>query len=95
MWNAKNYCRQKSKKSFAMENVQIREPELEESPETREDCPEMVFINPEDYAGRKLRMLQVDMCINPDPDEIAHLYSLKTRGEIDRAVASIIDRHWI
>lgn len=94
MWNVKNYCRQASKRTFATERVHAHEPEPEDCPETYEDCPEMVFKNPEDYIERKLRMLEVDMCIKLDDDEIAHLYSLKTRGEIDRAAASIIDRHW-
>ena len=52
------------------------------------------FENPEQYVEAKLRMLRRDMYIKPTPEEIAHLYSLKTPCEINNAVHSIIDRHW-
>ena len=53
-----------------------------------------VFVNPEQYVGMKLDMLRKDMKIKPSKEEVEHLYSLKTEGDIDRAVCSIIGRHW-
>lgn len=81
-----------SKRVFATENVNAVK--QEENQETYESCPEMVFKNPKDYVKRKLRMLRDDMWIEPSKEEIDHLYSLKTRGDIDRAVHSLIDRYW-
>lgn len=52
------------------------------------------FENPEQYIKAKLRMLQDDMYIRPTEEEIKHLYSLKTEGDINNAVHSIIDHHW-
>lgn len=52
------------------------------------------FNNPEQYIQVKLKMLRRDMYIRPTAEEIMHLHTLKTRGDIDRAVASIVDRHW-
>lgn len=52
------------------------------------------FRNPKQYVECKLKMLRKHMYIEPTYDEILHLKTLKTRGDIDRAVASIIDRHW-
>lgn len=57
-------------------------------------CWDQEFKNPKQYVDLKLKMLRRDMCIEPTPEEIGHLYSLKTRGDIDRAVHSVIDRHW-
>ena len=52
------------------------------------------FVTPEQYVDAKLVMLEGEMYIHPTFEEIAHLRSLKTEGDIDRAVASIIHRHW-
>lgn len=52
------------------------------------------FKTPEQYTNFKLDMLRKEMYINPTEDEIKHLRTLKTCGDIDRAVHSIIDRHW-
>ena len=52
------------------------------------------FKTPKQYVKAKLKMLRNDMWILPSKKEEVHLYSLKTQGDIDRAVASIIDRHW-
>lgn len=55
---------------------------------------EVAFTTPEEYIDGKIVMLRNEMYINPTLEEINHLYSLKTEGDIDRAVHSIIDRHW-
>ena len=52
------------------------------------------FKNPRQYVKEKLKMLRNEMYIRPTVEEIDHLYSLKTEGDIDRAVKTIIDRHW-
>lgn len=52
------------------------------------------FITPKQYADFKLVMLRKEMYIDPTEDEIAHLYELKTEGDIDRAVHTIIERAW-
>lgn len=52
------------------------------------------FKTPRQYVDAKLKMLRNDMYIQPTPKEVFHLRELKTEGEINRAVASIIDRHW-
>ena len=52
------------------------------------------FRNPKQYVERKLKMLRSHMKIPVTEEEVVHLKTLKTRGDIDRAVASIIDRHW-
>ena len=52
------------------------------------------FLNSKQYRDAKLRILREDMCINPTPDELDHLNSLKTENEIDRAIHSIMERHW-
>lgn len=52
------------------------------------------FKTPKQYVKVKLKMLRDDMYIEPTAAEIKHLYSLKTQHDIDRAVASAIDRHW-
>ena len=52
------------------------------------------FITPEQYVDEKLEMLTVDMCIVLDDEEVRHLRTLKTEGDINRAVQSIIERHW-
>ena len=52
------------------------------------------FRTPRQYVKVKLNMLERDMHIYPTKDEIKHLSELKTQGDIDRAVHSIIDRHW-
>lgn len=55
---------------------------------------EIEFISPKQYADDKITMLREEMFINPTQEEIDHLYELKTQGDIDRAVHSIMDRHW-
>lgn len=52
------------------------------------------FITPDQYVKEKLEMLRTDMCIHPTILEVDHLYSLKTEGDIDRAVHTIINRYW-
>ena len=52
------------------------------------------FKNPKQYVKEKLRILRDDMCIHPTVLEVDHLKSLKTEGDIDRAVHTIIERHW-
>lgn len=90
----KDYGRMASRRVFATENVTKAKKIEEECPESYEDCPEMVFINAKNYVDRKIRMLRQDMEIEPSGDEIKHLYSLKTRGDIDRAVAGLINKAW-
>ena len=95
MWNVKKYARQSSRRAFAKEEIEQNVDEKDENNyEYREDCPEMMFVNAEDYIQRKLRMLREDMWIEPTEEELEHLHSLNTRGAIDSAVHSIIDRHW-
>ena len=52
------------------------------------------FRTPVQYVDRKLKMLRKHMRIEPTEEEVLHLKTLKTQGDIDRAVHSIIDRHW-
>lgn len=52
------------------------------------------FTTPEKYIARKLKMLRKDMYIEPTEEEIAHLKKMKTEGDIDRAVKTIIATHW-
>ena len=52
------------------------------------------YKTPEEYATFKINMLRNDMCIKLSPDDINHLYSLKTTGDIDRATHTIIERAW-
>lgn len=52
------------------------------------------FTTAEKFVEEKIKMLKRDFRIWPDLDEIEHLQSLTTEGDINRAVASIIDRHW-
>jgi hypothetical protein len=59
---------------------------------TRDAVP--TFRTPKQYAREKLKMLRTDMEIKPTKEKVAHLYSLKTRGDIDRAVHDIIKRAW-
>lgn len=58
------------------------------------ECWYLNFVNPKQYVDAKLKMLRKDMCIEPTWMEVDHLYRLKTQGDIDNAVHSIIDRHW-
>ena len=90
----KEYGKQRSKKYFASE---VRHDPGEAEVEARRQYAEnwdADFVNPDVYIKSKLRMLRKDMYIEPTPKEVAHLKSLKTRGDIDRAVHSIIERHW-
>lgn len=52
------------------------------------------FVTPKQYVKEKLKILRDDMCIYPTYEEIKHLRSLKTEGDIDRAVHTIIENHW-
>jgi hypothetical protein len=52
------------------------------------------FKTPEQYVREKLKMLRGEMLIEPTADELNHLVELQTEGDIDRAVHSIIARHW-
>lgn len=52
------------------------------------------FKTPEQYVDFKLEMLRNEMYIEPTDKEVAHLRELKTMGDIDRAVHSIIERYW-
>lgn len=70
---------------------------FDSEPEGREVSEDQWFSNfetPQQYLKVKLEMLEYDMCIKPTIEELDHLRELKTRGDIDRAVHSIIDRHW-
>lgn len=52
------------------------------------------FENPKQYIKQKLKILRDDMCIQPTWQELDHLNTLKTEGDIDRAIHSIIEKHW-
>ena len=52
------------------------------------------YLNPRQYVKEKLKILRRDMYIDPTKAEVDHLYSLKTQGDIDRAVHTIIERAW-
>ena len=52
------------------------------------------FDNPKQYIADKLEILRHQMHIQPTIREILHLESLKTMGDIDRAVHTIIENHW-
>ncbi len=52
------------------------------------------FENTRQYREAKLSMLRNDMYIEPTLDELVHLNTLKTEGEIDRWCRSVIERHW-
>lgn len=52
------------------------------------------FKTTERYVNFKLEMLRNEMHIEPTDKEVAHLRELKTMGDIDRAVHSIIERYW-
>lgn len=56
------------------------------------DCSE--YIDPEQYARRKITMLEKEMYIELSVEDIQHLKSLTTRGAIDAAVRMIINRAW-
>lgn len=60
----------------------------------RDESYTVEFENTSQYVNFKLKMLRNEMFIEPTPEEVTHLYELKTRGDIDRAVCSVIDRHW-
>lgn len=66
----------------------------EANKDMEKECWGFVFKNPKQYVDVKLTMLRKDMYINPTKAEVDHLYELKDQYAIDRAVASIIDRHW-
>lgn len=52
------------------------------------------FRNPKQYLREKLKILRDDMRIKPTWQELDHLNTLKTEGDIDRAIHSIIERAW-
>lgn len=52
------------------------------------------FTDAEKFVEEKIKMLKRDFRVHPTIEEIEHLKSLTTEGDINRAVASIIDRHW-
>ena len=52
------------------------------------------FKTIDQYVDFKLEMLRNEMYIEPTDKEVAHLRELKTMGDIDRAVHSIIERYW-
>ena len=52
------------------------------------------YETPEQWAEMKIIMLQNEMFIKPTQEELDHLRSLKTENDINRAVQSIINRHW-
>ena len=58
------------------------------------ECWFAEFKTPKQYADAKIKMLREDMFIKPTKKEIEHLYSLKTQHDIDRSIASIVDKHW-
>lgn len=80
-----------AKKSSTVDTTQYRGEEWKRQQNSNWDSE---FITPEQYVRVKLQMLKNEMFILVTDEEEAHLYSLKTEGDINRAVASIIDRHW-
>jgi hypothetical protein len=52
------------------------------------------FKTPDQYIKEKLKMLRGEMFIEPTKEELDHLFELTDEGDIDRAVHSIIARHW-
>ena len=81
----------KKKKVVVPEKTQYRGEEWKRQQNSNWDAE---FITPEQYVMVKLQMLKNEMYIRVTDEEEAHLYSLKTEGDINRAVASIIDRAW-
>ena len=52
------------------------------------------FKNPEQFIEEKLEMLFHQFKIHPTNDEIAHLYEMRTEGDINLAVKTILNNHW-
>lgn len=52
------------------------------------------FITPHQYTKEKLRILKRDFCINITPEEKAHVYNLKTEGDINRACLGLINKYY-
>jgi hypothetical protein len=52
------------------------------------------FETARQYRESKLRILRDDMYIEPTLDELNHLSTLKTEGEIDRWYRGVINRYW-
>ena len=52
------------------------------------------FKNPKQYIEAKIKILRRDFRISPTTKEMNHLYELKTRGDIDRAMVAIVHNHW-
>lgn len=52
------------------------------------------FENPEQFIEAKLKMICYHFKISPTPEEINHLYELKTEYEINAAVKTILNNHW-
>lgn len=77
----------KPRRAFATETVN-------ELPRVERETYKSKFTTPEKYITGKLKMLKRDMKIEPTDEEIAHLKKMKTEGDIDRAVKSIIARAW-
>lgn len=85
----------KSKSAFAAEgNSKSRTETRKEYEKTYIQSWDTDFKSSDAYIEYKLGMLRNEMCIRPTKEEIEHLRSLKTMGDIDRCVHSIIDRHW-
>ena len=94
------FGKQKSKRVFATEKT-VTETKVDPETALGMDCDEQNraawdfdFKSPEQYVKGKLKMLRKEMYIQPTDAEVAHLNELKTMGDIDRAVHSIIERHW-
>jgi hypothetical protein len=52
------------------------------------------FETVKQYREAKLRILRVDMYIEPTLEELNHLSTLKTEGDIDRWTRGVIERYW-
>ena len=46
------------------------------------------------YKKMKLKMLERDLCVHPEPEEIEHLNSLQSEVAVDQCVFSLLDKHW-
>ena len=52
------------------------------------------FENPNQFIEAKLKMLRYQFRIRPTDKEINHLYELKTEGDINAAIKTILNNHW-
>lgn len=52
------------------------------------------FENPNQFIEEKIKMLHRHFKIHPTDAEINHLYELKTEGDINAAIKTILNNHW-